>query len=211
MSDIKEKLEMELKEVNHFCDTIGNAIKTELEKGIGNVDTNEMYKAVDIYKDLSEVKKNIIEGCYKTQIMEAMDESEYGKDYDEEGRIRYYPKRSERTGRYIKGYADSSYNMTPEMYNERPAAYYRDMDRAEGKMYYTEPNEGRSGRSRRMYMESKMMHNSNNPDDKQAKLRDLENYLGELQGDVTEMISGASAEEKAMLKTKMQMLMQKIN
>jgi hypothetical protein len=66
--------------------------------------------------------------------------------------------------------------------------------------------EGRSGQSRRSYMESKEMGS-----DKQSKMKELENYTKELAEDVTEMISGASAEEKNLLKTKMQTLIQKIN
>ena len=207
---IREKVETELQSVKALCEIVENAIRNEFEKGTGNVDTQEMYKVVDIYKDLSEVKKNIIEGCYKMQIMEAMEESEYGKDYDENGEIRYYRNqpRDKDTGRYVK-----AYTMTPEMYNDKSAAYYRDMDRAAGKMYYTESRdyrEGRSGKGRKMYMETKAIHNSDNPNDKQAKLRELENYMSDLSGDVTEMIMDASPEEKAMLKTKMQTLIQKI-
>ena len=41
-------------------------------------------------------------------------------------------------------------------------------------------------------------------------MRELEDYLKELSTDVTEMIEGASPEEKSMLKNKMQVLMQKI-
>ena len=65
--------------------------------------------------------------------------------------------------------------------------------------------EGRSGQSRRSYMESKEMGK-----DKQEKMKELEKYMKELSEDVTEMITGASPEEKTMLKNKMQVLMQKI-
>ncbi len=70
--------------------------------------------------------------------------------------------------------------------------------------------EGRSGQSRRSYMETKEMHKSNSPEDKQHKMKELEKYMGELSGDITEMISDASNEEKTMLKTKLQTLAQKI-
>ena len=43
------------------------------------------------------------------------------------------------------------------------------------------------------------------------KMKELEDYMKELSTDVTEMIEGASPEEKTMLKNKMQVLMQKIN
>ena len=65
--------------------------------------------------------------------------------------------------------------------------------------------EGRSGQSRRGYMEAKEQGK-----DKQQKMKELEDYMKELSTDVTEMISDASPEEKSLLKQKMQVLMQKI-
>ena len=109
--------------------------------------------------------------------------------------------------------------MTPDMYREHSPEYYRDLDRSEGRLYYTEPittgkthdtREGRSGMSRRSYMETKEMHKSNTPEDKQQKMKELEKYMGELSTDITEMISDASSEERNLLKQKLQVLTQKI-
>ena len=114
--------------------------------------------------------------------------------------------------------------MNPDMYREHTPEYYRDMDRMDGKMYYTETGnmnsasnqnmrdsrEGRSGVGRRNYMETKEMHKANTPEDKQAKMRELENYAKELTEDVVDMVADMSAEEKNLLKTKMQTLVQKI-
>ena len=140
MSEIKEKVENELKTVKALCETMEHAIKTELDKGLDKVNTHEMYEAVDIFKDLSEVKKNIIEGCYKMQIMEAMEESEYGEDYDENGEIRYYrgQPRSKTSGRFMsRGDGRRNYRMTPEMYREYEPEYYRDLDRESMKRMYS--------------------------------------------------------------------------
>lgn len=65
--------------------------------------------------------------------------------------------------------------------------------------------EGRSGESRRGYMESKEQGK-----DKSEKMRELETYMKDLSEDVTEMISGMSPEEKALMKNKMSGLMAKI-
>lgn len=65
--------------------------------------------------------------------------------------------------------------------------------------------EGRSGESRRGYMESKEMGK-----DKSEKMKELETYMKDLSEDVTEMISGMSPEEKALMKNKMSGLMAKI-
>lgn len=151
MSEIKEKVENELKTVKALCETMEHAIKTELDKGLDKVNTHEMYEAVDIFKDLSEVKKNIIEGCYKMQIMEAMEESEYGEDYDENGEIRYYrgQPRSKTSGRFMsRGDGRRNYRMTPEMYREYEPEYYRDLDRETMRRMYSTTSTGTSGTSR---------------------------------------------------------------
>lgn len=188
---------MHIKNIHCILEELAESAKIEFEKGIENVDTEEMYKVTDMIKDLAEAE-------YYAKISKAMDESEYGVDYDYHGAYdepRYYrgqPRDSR--GRYMR----RGYEMTPEMYNKYPADYYRDMDKEHGRMYYTEM-EGRSGMSRRTYMESKEMHK-----DKGEKMKNLEEYMKELSTDVTEMIHDASPEEKSMLKQKMQVLMQKI-
>ena len=138
------------------------------------------------------------------------------------GRGTYMPRRGYET--------PIEYHMTPEMYREHDPEYYLDMDRDMGRMYYTDTGmrgnmgnssrtgnsgmrdgrEGRSGASRRSYIETKEMHPDNSQESKQAKMKELEKYMGELSGDITEMIAGASNEEKTMLKAKLQTLMQKI-
>lgn len=138
------------------------------------------------------------------------------------GRGTYMPRRGYET--------PIEYHMTPEMYREHDPEYYRDVDRDMGRMYYTETGmrgnmgnssrtgnsgmrdgrEGRSGMSRRSYMQTKEMHPDNSQESKQMKMKELEKYMGELSGDITEMIAGASNEEKTMLKAKLQTLMQKI-
>ena len=143
---------------------------------------------------------------------------------------RFAPKGS---GTYMtrRGYETPiEYHMTPEMYREHDPEYYRDVDRDMGRMYYTDTGmrgnmgnssrtgnsdmrdgrEGRSGASRRSYIETKEMHPDNSQESKQAKMKELEKYMGELSADITEMITGASNEEKTMLKAKLQTLMQKI-
>ena len=160
---------------------------------------------------------------------------EYGED---DGRRYYDNYRYMMTGRFApkgrgtymprRGYETPiEYHMTPEMYREHDPEYYRDMDRDMGRMYYTETGmsgnpgnssrtgmrdgrEGRSGMSRRSYMQTKEMHPDNSQESKQMKMKELEKYMGELSGDITEMIAGASDEEKTMLKAKLQTLMQKI-
>jgi hypothetical protein len=65
--------------------------------------------------------------------------------------------------------------------------------------------EGRSGNSRRMYMESKEMHEG-----KEKQMAELEKYMQELSGDIMEMINDATPEEKQILSQKMSTLAEKI-
>ena len=84
MSDtiIGMKLEEETKYLSKMCEKIGEAINYELDKGIEQVDTEELGKAVDMLKDLYEAKEKMIKGCYYKYIMEAM---EKGEEEGEEG------------------------------------------------------------------------------------------------------------------------------
>jgi hypothetical protein len=66
--------------------------------------------------------------------------------------------------------------------------------------------EGRSPRSRRMYMEAKELHH-----DTEEKMKELEQYMQELTHDITEMIEDASPEEKQLMYKKMSTLAAKLN
>lgn len=201
-----EKMEG-MKTLCDICETIEDAVKLELSNGIQNVNIQEMTLAVDMIKDLAEAKEKVAKAKYYFQITEAMSESEYGKEYDENGPMKYYQDFENMDRR---GY---SRRMMPEI--------YRDMDRERGRMYYTESgttgnnggrmyytnNGGGSGRSetsRRRYFEMK------NGGTSTEKMQSLEEYAKSLTEDVTEMIQGASENEKQMLRQKMQMLVQKI-
>ena len=195
----------------------------ELDKGVENVNTEEMGEAVDMIKDLCEAE-------YKAVIVKPMkkadeEEEEYNKEllrtlkaeYGEEGGRRYYDEyRYKTTGRYApkgkgtyvgrRGYEEPPYmHMYPE----------RDMDREYGRMYYTEPtathtSESGYDRAKRMYTETKEMHKANTPEDKEHKMKSLDSYTKELASDITGMVADMSAEEKNLLRTKLSTLVSKI-
>ena len=203
----------------------------EFEKGIENVDTEEMGEVIDMIKDLNTA-------IYYAKISKAMDEFEYGEDYDWKGAYdeherkgyrgqprdskgRYMSRRGQRMGYEEPMMIPMEYRMDIDEYKSMNPQYMRDMDMP-NKMYYTESGmskmqgtmrdtrEGRSGIMRKSYMETKEMHKGNTPEDKQAKVKELDAYMKELSEDVTEMITDASQEEKNVLKSKMQALLQKI-
>ena len=151
MADIKEKVENKTKTIETMYESMENAIKHQIDGGLDKVNTHELYEAVDILKDLSEIKLNCVKAMYKTQIMEAMEESEYSEDYDENGEIRYYrgQPRSKTSGRFMsRGDGRRNYRMTPEMYREYEPEYYRDLDRETMRRMYSTTSTGTSGTSR---------------------------------------------------------------
>lgn len=209
---------MDVKRMHEMIEKLSECAKAQFDKGWEHVDTCEMGQAIDMMKDLSEA-------MYYRTLTKAMEDSdsdevlEMFERYGDGGR-RYYDHYRYADGRfapkghgtYRRGYEEPPYyHMTPEM--------YRDMDRDMGRMYYTEPTmntsmrdsrEGRSGMSRRAYMENKELHKANTPADKEAKVRDLNTYMTELAADMSEIINDATPEEKSVLKSKLSALVTKI-
>ena len=230
---------MDIKMMHNMIEKLTKCAEMEFEKGVENVDTKEMGEVVDIIKDLAEAM------YYRTLVV-AMEDNEYGEDYDEygpmeDGRRGYRGQpRSKTSGRYMsigdgrrsdrgrRGYDKpmGDYEMTPEMYEKYPAEYYRDMDRDAGRLYYTsnsssgmssqggsriysdgrDSREGRSGQSRKSYMESKEIHKSNTPEDKEAKRKELDKWINDVTADIKELVGDMSNEEKTVLKAKIQSL-----
>lgn len=215
---------MDIRNMHDMIEKLVGCTKAELDKkGIEEIDAKELGEVTDIIKDLCEAQ------YYRTLVV-AMEESEYGEDYDEFGPMEDDRKgyrgqpRSKTSGRYMKrGDGRRGYDHKMPMHEEDPE-YMRDMDRdMHGRMYYTDTGgqhsshmqrderEGRSGEARRGYMESKEMHKGNSSEEKQKKMKELEKYMNELSSDITEMISDASPEEKNMLKAKLTTLSSKIS
>ena len=169
---IEMKLEEETKPIKKICEKVIDIVSTEFEKGAENVDTKEMGEAIDILKDLYEAKEKIVKACYYKYILAAMEKEEteeeetkkimekmreeYGSE-DEEMERRFYDNyRYKRTGRFApkgrgsyvgrRGYEEPPYyRMTPEMYKDHDAEWYRDMDRMTGNRMYFSSGDGSNG------------------------------------------------------------------
>lgn len=87
---------------------------------------------------------------------------------------------------------------------------YRDGEMAGRSMQTRDHREGRSGMSRRTYMETKEMHKGNTAEEKQMKMKDLEAYMKDIAEDISEAIGGASNEERTLIKAKLQTMATKI-
>lgn len=218
--------------IKHIHETIENLSRyacEEASKSVESIDTLELEKVVDMVKDLAEAE-------YYAHISKAMQEAEeeeeaeekymlksLKEEYGEEDGRRYYDVWRYKSGRFApkgrgtrRGY-EPVYNMTPEMYEKYPAEYYRDMDRQDGRMYYTDMSmntgmrdskEGRSGMSRKTYMETKQTHTNDTQDDKTIKARKLDEFFGDLYEDMKEMAHDMSNEEKTVWKQRVAKLNQ---
>lgn len=213
---------MDIKRMHCMIEKLAECAEKQFNNGIESVDTAEMGQVTDMLKDLAEA-------MYYRTLTKAMDDSdpeeimEMFERYGDGGR-RYYDHYRYADGRfapkgrgtYRRGYDEPPYyHMTPEMY--RNMENYRDMDRRDGRMYYSEPSmnsgvhtESRYDMAKRNYTESKELHRGNTPEDKEQKMKELEKYLREIGSDIAELISDASTEEKNLLKNRMQVIMQKI-
>lgn len=205
---------MDIKRMHDMIEKLTECAKSQFDKGLESVDTCEMGKVIDMIKDLAEA-------MYYRTLTKTMDESEdeeilkmfdrYGRDKRFYDHYRYEDGRFAPKGRgtYRRNYDEPMWHMTPEM--------YRDMDREPyGRMYYTEPThmhdsrEGKSGISRRTYMDTRDAHKANTQQDKEAKMHDLETYMRELSDDLTELIAGMIPEEKNLAKSKLSTLVSKM-
>ena len=203
--------------MHKFAKQIMECVKTKVEAmGIDNIEGQNLEEL----EKWTEIAKNIV--CYDKdyRIVEAMEKSEDNEDimrmleqYEDYPERRFYDHYRYADGRfapkgrgtYRRGYEEPPYwHMTPEM--------YRDMDKENGRMYYTEPmyTESRYESAKRAYTESKELHKGNEPQDKEAKMRELEKYMKEMSDDLLNLMKGMSQEEMNMAKSKLSVLVSKM-
>lgn len=147
---------MHIKHIHETMEKLSKYACEEACKSVEEIDTKELGEAVDMVKDLAEAE-------YYARIAKAMEESEkedeeetkrimremkeqYG---EEEGERRFYDNYRYANGRFApkgrgtrRGFSEPMYHMNPEMYREHDPEWYRDMDRADGRMYYSDGNTG---------------------------------------------------------------------
>ena len=223
---------MDIKRMHDIIEKLSECAKYEFDKGIENVNTDEMGKITDMLKDLAEAMyyrtlTNIMEESDAEEVLGMLDRRFYD-DYRYKTTGRYAPKGK---GSYVgrRGYEEPPYMhmMNREdlqdwdSMSERERM--RDLDRASrGRMYYTETGpmhkdggmrdsrEGRAGMMRKGYMETKEMHKGTTPQDKEANMHSLESYLKELSEDLTGLLADMTPEERQMAKTKITTLAAKM-
>ena len=211
--------------------SIKKCLIAQAQAQMGNlqeVDAEELGEVIDMIKDIEEA----IYYCTITKAMEKSKEDsnqtqpvnntyyyasdrmpmppyyedwDYNRDIDRNMGRMYYSSKSD--GRNSSdgsrgGMSDGSSNSSSRN-GSNSSNYYVERELP---LEFRDQREGRSPRSRRMYMESKEMHMG-----KEKRMKELEQYLQELSTDITEMIEDASPEEKQMLQKKIAVLATKVN
>lgn len=199
-------------------DNIKCQMLSMVEGQMGNlqcVDAKELGEVIDIIKDLEEAKYY----CTITKAMEEKAEQpsqisyyfqesnprrlepyymDRERDMDRYNNRMYYSSGSSGNSSSSSSGSSGSGGRMGSAGGRGGSAYYWDESMMDDKY-------GRSPSQRKMYMESKHNHK-----DQQTQMRELEKYMTELSGDITEMINGATPEEKQMLQQKLNTLANKI-
>lgn len=220
------KLEEETKPLKKLCEKLEESITAEFNKGVKQIDVMEMKEAIDMLKDLYEAKEKMVKACYYKQIVEAMEEHDFDDEEDimDEGRKGYRGQPRDSMGRYMSrrnrrgrrmGYTEPPYyHMMPD-YDMDSMEHMRDMDKMDGKMYYTEPMrmgdmkydhtmpDSKYDKAKRGYSEKKEMGK-----DSPESMRGLEDMLNVVGEDIKELKPNMSAQEKALAKQKLSTWMQ---
>lgn len=205
-----------MERLKQMKDSLVSIVQSQMSGHLDQVDTEELGDAIDMIKDLEEA----IYYCTITKAMTEKEdkEKEHHHYYTERVYPDYMPKyypyyrdMDRSTGRmyyddtmYYDGNGSTSGSSSNSGMSSGSRGYDEVMTSYPSSMM-RDAREGRSGRSRKSYMESKEMHQG-----KEMQMKELEKYMQELTQDITEMVNDASPEEKAMLQQKVSMLASKI-
>lgn len=184
-----------------ICSHLEDTVLGELGKDKTQIDAEELGEVIDAIKDIKMA-------IYYASITDAMENAEYGKDYDVNGKFYTQPRDS--MGRYTS----RSYIHNPSM------EQYRDMDTGMGRMYYTDSNnmgvtgsandrmyqESRYERARRGYEESKLINpGADNMKAMERMLDSFEEELKELETKMTPNEKNIARNKLANISNKMMM------
>lgn len=208
------------KRYRHVKESLMCMIESQLAD-LSCVDAEEMGEVIDMIKDLEEAE-------YYESVVKAMEESEKYKNGNGHGEEMYYTPMSYRGDweGYPMYYGEK---MGHTDWRDEPRMYYDGRGRSNGNgngntsgmrgsngnsAQYSErefpgafqdSREGRSYRSRRMYIEAK-----ETKQDKTVQMKELEKYAQELTQDIVEMVQDASPEERQYLSKKIAALSNKV-
>lgn len=199
---IKDKIEMELKPYEEMCEKATEHLK-ELITNSEDENPQEILSVAKTLGEITDIKKDIVEMCYKKQILEAMEESDYGTDYDENGRLYYRGQSRDSMGRYTSLGRRGYESMMP-MEDMYPNEY---MDGVDPKMYYSTGGARQGGSrmgstrpSRYGFAADKHMMNES------KKSEMLNDFMDDLEDMAKDTVKSMTPEEKQMWKMKLNKL-----
>lgn len=151
---------------------------------LSEVDAEELGEVVDMIKDIEEA----IYYCTVTKAMK--NENKYYTPM--------YPDWKD-----DRMYYGSNGSGHPNGHSGDGTSYYTEKEYPHA---YMDKREGKSYRSRRMYMEAK-----ETKQDKTVQMKELEKYMQELAQDIIEMVEGSTSEEKQYMSKKVSALATKLS
>lgn len=211
--------------IHDMLEDVSEAATTELSKGTEQVNTKEFGEVVDMIKDLTEAEKNKWQSCYYKSIVEAMEDSEYGEDYDwsgpDEDRMGY-PRMRDSMGRYTsrrgyRGGRSSGRRNYDEMMMEYPRMYDEMYYGGRNNMGYSNGaygggrrgqtsnsgNSSRYGYSHDEYMQKKSSMQGNDPETMKKRAKMIDEHMDDMYEMFKEEVADMSPEEKQMWKSKL--------
>ena len=214
---------MDMYRIHDMLEEVSEVASTELAKGSDKVDTEEFGEVVDMIKDLTEAEKNKWQSCYYKAVVDAMENADYGSDYDwqgmidedrsgygRSGRMGYNRTRDSR-GRYAYGNGN---RMGYDQMMEDP----RYIEYADGRMGYSNGAYGggrrnqysssgnmgsRYGYSHDEYMEKKHAMKGNDPETMKKRTNMINEHMDDMYEMFKEEVQDLTPEEKQMWKAKL--------
>lgn len=203
---------MHIEKLKNIQECLASAAEAQIYD-LENVDAQELGEVIDIIKDIEET-------IYYCTVTKAMEESEKYKGEEIMYYTPMYRETRERNGGQGHDMSRMYYNGGPSGSGNHGGSSNRSggtsgssngssnssqYSEREFPMAFADRREGRSSRSRRMYMEAKETHQ-----DKATQMKELEKYMQELAQDVVEMVEDASPEERQYLSKKISALSTKL-
>lgn len=167
---------MHIEKLKHIQETLACAAESQIYN-LECVDAKELGEVIDIIKDIEET-------FYYCSVIKAMEKGDSYNDYQNE--VMYYNEKNKMS------HHDETTHKTSHLGKEYPEASQ-------------EERNGRSYRSRKMYLDAK-----EKKQDKTTQMRELEKYAQELTQDIVEMVQDSTPEEKQYLSKKIAALSNKI-
>lgn len=224
---------MHIKNMHESVEKLASCVKSKFDEGMDCIDAEEMTKATEMICNLSKA-------MYYASVVKAMDEAKEEEEAETKyytKRNRMLPMRdnldfdpnmmpermtmevynpNERIKNVPEKYYDGGRNGNNTNYGNNGSTRTGGMNMGNrsgrsGRMYYDgEQDMSKVEKARQAYMDAIEMHKGNTAEEKQTKVRELENFMTAFAEDMMQMAGMMSPEEKTMAKTKLTNMISKI-